>query len=345
MRLVVTATVLLTALTAAEARAQSKDDLARADAMFNAGKALTEAGQYVDACAKFAESKRLVPGLGVTLYLADCYEHIGRSASAWTEFRSAEGLARERNDKRADVARARAQGIEPTLNRLTITVSPSIPRSALQVLRDGLPVALEELGLAVPVDPGDHVVVVSLPGRKMRTFEAHVGPEHPTATVQVDSLDDGATPMPTPNPTPNQAAAPSTSTSTPTPTSTPVTATATATADGGASRRWIGIVVGAIGVVGVGAGSVLGLVAMSKRDESNNGPCDKNDGCNGPGLSLRQDALNYATGSTIAFAVGGIALATGAVLYFTAPHGAITGLVVAPAPFAGGGGAMVRADF
>src|SRR5579863_6674110 len=101
-----------------EARAQTKDELARADALFNAGKALTDAGQFADACAKYAESKRLAPGIGVTLYLADCYEHIGRTASAWTEFRSAEGLARERGDKRSEVARTHAQQLEPQLDRL-----------------------------------------------------------------------------------------------------------------------------------------------------------------------------------------------------------------------------------
>ena len=50
------------------ARAQPRnEDLARADALFNAAKALLDGGQYADACAKFAESKRLAPGLGVTL--------------------------------------------------------------------------------------------------------------------------------------------------------------------------------------------------------------------------------------------------------------------------------------
>ena len=122
------------------ARAQSKDDIARADALFNAAKALTDSGQYADACAKFAESKRLAPGLGVTMYLADCYEHIGRTASAWTEFRAAEGLARARNDKRADVARQHAQALEPKLDRLTISVAPSVPRVGLIILRDGVPV-------------------------------------------------------------------------------------------------------------------------------------------------------------------------------------------------------------
>src|SRR5579872_4121235 len=121
------------------ARAQTTD-VARAETLFNAAKALTDARRYVDACAKFAESKRLAPGLGVTLYLADCYERIGRTASAWTEFRSAEGQARERNDKRADVERTHAQALEPRLNRITISVAPTVPLAGLQVLRDGQPV-------------------------------------------------------------------------------------------------------------------------------------------------------------------------------------------------------------
>src|SRR6202043_1677003 len=106
-------------------------------------------GQNVDACAKFAESKRLAPGLGVTLYLADCYERIGRTASSWAEFRSAEGLARERNDKRADVARGRAQVLEAMLDRLVVAVAATIPHAGLQVLRDGVPVPPEEWGVPV----------------------------------------------------------------------------------------------------------------------------------------------------------------------------------------------------
>ena len=74
----------------------------------------------------FAESKRLAPGLGVTLYLADCYERIGRTASAWTEFKAAEGLARARSDQRAEVARALAQALEPKLERVTIVVAPTV---------------------------------------------------------------------------------------------------------------------------------------------------------------------------------------------------------------------------
>jgi hypothetical protein len=351
MRRLVVGAIAVALFPVATAHAQSKEDLAHADALFNAAKALTDSGQFTDACAKFAESKRLVPGLGVTLYLADCYEHIGRNASAWTEFRSAEGLARERNDKRAEVARQRAQAIEPKLNRLTVIVAPNIPRSGLQVLRDGVPVAQEELGLPIPIDPGAHVVVVSLPGHKVRTFNARVDAAGQTATVNVDSVDDESptAPLaPAPAPTPALAPAPALAPEPP-----PQPATTSPSSDPGATRRYIGLGGGALGVVGLGVGSAFGLLAMSKRDQSNKGLpnyCDQGTNfCSQTGLSLRKDAETLATGSTVGFVAGGVALAAGIVLYVTAPKGSAQaaqgGVTVSPAPMAGGGGATVRASF
>jgi len=324
----------------ATARAQSKDDVARADALFNAAKALTDAGQFSDACAKFAESKRLAPGLGVSMYLADCYEHIGRTASAWTEFRAAEGLARARNDKRADVARQHAQALEPKLDRLTIEVAPSLPRTGLSILRDGLPVSTEELGLAVPVDPGDHAVTVSAPGHAQRTFNAHLGPESPNATVKVDSLGDaaGAAPVPPPvaTPAPNPQPAPA-----PAPDAPP------ASGDSGQTMRTVGIVGMSVGGVGLGLGAVFGLLAKSALDKSNNGPCNASDHCTDAGLSDRQDASNKATLSTVMFVAGGVIGAAGVVLYLVAPHGASTAgaVTVSPAPMAGGGAALLSGTF
>jgi hypothetical protein len=335
-------TALVCAVVAAPkaAHAQSREDVARADALFNAAKALTDAGQYTDACAKFAESKRLAPGLGVTLYLADCYERIGRSASAWAEFRSAEGLARQRNDKRAEVARARAQALEPKLERLTIVVAPTVPQTGLQVLRDGVPVAREELGLPVAVDPGDHAVVVSAPGHAYRTLAAHTGPESPSVTVRIDKLDESELAPPVVAPPPPVTAAPPA-------TALPDLPPALVPEDKNATRRWIGVGVGGLGVVGVAVGSVFGVLAKQKLDQSNSVQCDATtDRCHPPGFPMRKDAESAATASDVSFVIGGVLLATGAVLYVTArkPQPA-TGVVVAPAPVAGGGGALLRATF
>ena len=343
MRSFLAGAVLATALVApAVARAQRNDDLARADALFNAAKALLEAGQNVDACAKFAESERLAPGLGVTMYLADCYERIGRTASAWTEFRSAEGLARQRSDKRADIARARAQALEPKLDRLTIVVAPTVPLAGLQVLRDGAVVAPEEWGIAVPVDPGDHVVLVSAPGHAQRALPAHLAPENPSVTLRIDRLDDTPSlavapgPAPAAGSPPSSAATASTSSEpTPAPSDNP---------DPGKTRRWIGIAVGGAGVVGVALGAVFGLGAKSKLDQSNDGHCDHADTCDPTGLSLRKDASQAAGASTVAFVVGGVALAGGIVVYLTAPRATKSvGFVVAPT--VGGGSAMLRTAF
>jgi hypothetical protein len=321
--------------------AQSKEDVARADALFAAAKALTDAGNYADACAKFAESKRLAPGLGVTLYLADCYERTGRTASAWTEFRSAEGLARERNDKRADVAHERAQALEPKLDRLTITLAPSIPRDGLQILRDGRVVPGEELGLPVPVDPGEHTVVVSGPGRNAKTLTARLGPDQPSAVIDIDGLEPASVPA-----TPAVPPAPTTSALAP---GGPSPAPPPVSADGGGAttRRWMGVGVGGAGVVGLGVGAVLGLLAKGQLDQSNQpGGCDATDHCSAQGLSDRKAAEGLATGATVALVAGGAALAAGAVLYLTAPRGASkVGVVVAPVPAAGGGGALVRVTF
>jgi tetratricopeptide (TPR) repeat protein len=84
----------------------------RPDALFQAAKELRNAGLYSQACPMFAEVQRLAPGVGINLYLGDCYEHIGRIEDARAEFHSAEVLASQTNDKRIDIARARERALE-----------------------------------------------------------------------------------------------------------------------------------------------------------------------------------------------------------------------------------------
>jgi hypothetical protein len=331
--------VLAVALTSPVLARAQESDLARADALFNAAKALLDSGQNAEACATFAQSRALAPGLGVTMYLADCYERIGRIASAWQEFRTAEGLARERNDKRADLARDRAQALEPKLNRLVVTVAPTVPHADLQLLLDGLALAPEAWGLPFPVDPGDHVIVVRSQGRTRRTIATHLGSENPNTSIRIDSLDEPAVPAPTRAPMLAPETMPSPDTS-PSPEVNP-----------GGAQRWIGIGTGIAGIAGIGVGSALGLAAKSKLDQSNSSTtlCETSPGdyCTPAGESLRKSTEALATGSTVFFVIGAAAVAGGIVIYLTAPHAPSPGasVAVAPAALPGGGGALVRATF
>jgi hypothetical protein len=103
----------VTTVTTSIARADSGADRARAEALFEEGKTLRGEGRLPAACADFEESRRLDEGIGVTLYLADCYEQAGDVPRALLEFRNAEALAAARGDQRAAVARRRADALEP----------------------------------------------------------------------------------------------------------------------------------------------------------------------------------------------------------------------------------------
>lgn len=185
----VTSAFALAALASVRAAAADSTQDARAQTLFEAAKQLQSGGQIADACPMFAESNRLAPGVGVKLHLADCYEHLGRTASAWSQFRAAERFARARGDlRRADLAHARAQALEANLDRLTVTTGTG-PREGWQVAIDGIALPPERWNRALAVDPGDHVVVIQAPGQAPLTRNVHLDASHPTALI---STDDGA---------------------------------------------------------------------------------------------------------------------------------------------------------
>jgi serine/threonine-protein kinase len=82
----------------------------------------------------------------------------------------------------------------------------------------------------------------------------------------------------------------------------------------------VALVGGGLGVVGLGLGAYYGLRARSDLDASNaDGHCHGNH-CDPFGVQARSDAQTHANYATIAMAAGGVALATGAVLWLTAPR-------------------------
>ena len=92
--------------TSSAARAQPNPEAkAAAEALFDEGRRLKGDGKFSEACPKFEESQKMAPGMGTLYNLADCYEHLGKLASAWTFYIEAAGAAQVAGQKdRADFA-------------------------------------------------------------------------------------------------------------------------------------------------------------------------------------------------------------------------------------------------
>jgi hypothetical protein len=72
----------------------SPADSAAARSLFDEARALLQAGKAAEACPKLEESQRLDPGMGTMFNLAECYERVGKTASAWTMFLQVASRAR-----------------------------------------------------------------------------------------------------------------------------------------------------------------------------------------------------------------------------------------------------------
>jgi hypothetical protein len=197
-----------TLFSAATAFAQS--DPAAAQAAFDDAKKLMAKGDFANACPKLAASYKLDPQPGTEFNLADCLEHQGKTASAWSHFVSvADTLNVQHDTVRSGASRARATALEPKLMRLTINVPDATKVDGLKVTRDSEDVSSALWGTSVPVDPGDHLIAASAPNRKPWQQTVTLAKEGSTTSVDVPALESSTTqpvaqPTPTTTPTTEQ---------------------------------------------------------------------------------------------------------------------------------------------
>lgn len=131
-------------------------DPAAAQALFNQAKELMRQGKSAEACPKLQESNRIDPGIGTQFHLADCYEKVGRVASAWAQFLGVASQARAAgHTEREKAAQRRAEKLEPRLPRLTVAVAEASKVAGLEIRRNGALVGAAQWGTPVPVDPGE----------------------------------------------------------------------------------------------------------------------------------------------------------------------------------------------
>jgi hypothetical protein len=291
----------------------SSDD-ANFGLLFGRGRALMAEQQYAQACAIFDQARALRPTTGILLNLADCYEKLGRSATAWHTFQAAAETAHRTGDRRERYASDRAAALEPRLATLTIDTSRLTASSAAELRLDGTPLEPSEWRKAIAVDPGEHAVGWFEPGK--RPWIRLVEVAQSTTVVVTSPEDEGTRPAADGASSPLAPAAPS----------RPDDALALRRAGLGA-QRIAALALGGAGAAGLLAGGVLGLVAKSTYDRALQSECGSAAGfadryqCNFSGVSEVGSARTQATVATVGL-IGGATLVGGAaILYLATPGG------------------------
>lgn len=290
--------------------AQGASNEAAAQALFDQGRTLMHSGKLAEACAKFAESNRLSPGAGTMLNLGACYEKNGQTASAWAIYADAASAADKANRKDwATRARARMSALAPDLSKLTITVPDATKIDGLAVKRDGNDLGSSAWGLAIPVDPGPHTIAASAPGHTPWSTTVQVGAKKDQAAVSVPALE--IDPAATALPVVEKPVGSGTGEAPPIPPPPEETS--------GEAQRYLGIGMGAVGIVGLGVGTVFGLLANGKKSDAKPDCNADLTVCNDAGVADMKSARSSATISTVGFIAGAALLAGGVVVFVTAP--------------------------
>jgi len=302
-------TLLTLVLVPQVAWAQSADArrATEAQALFEQATAEMDAGQFASACKKLEEVTRLVPdGVGGKYALGECYEGLGKLASAWTQYSFAEQVAsRLGQTERAEEAKAKADALKPKLATMTVLVPDALQKlGGLVVRRDGVELREPQWGTPMYVDAGRHDLVVTAPG-------------YTTWTKHVEVLADGVALKST---VPENAIVPDPQAMK----DSPVRLVPVVVAPPPPDRTWqrpAGIVSTGVGATTLVTSLILGGLALSNKNASNEpGRCDiETNQCDEAGLALRNRAWLFGNVSTGLFVAGAIVTVGGVLLWSTAP--------------------------
>lgn len=285
MRLAAFALLALVRVAAAQAPSEGAK-------LFEQGRELAKQNKYSEACAKFEQSYALDNGVGTELNLADCHEHLGHVAQAWRMFDDAAQRSAD-NPSRQKFAKDRADALAPKLATAVVNV-PDPDVAGLSITIAGRAVKASTI-ITERVDPGAIAVHAATPTRTLfdATKDAAAGAtvifDLPRAPSLVEHHEE-----PAPARTRRH------------------------------SRVVWSYAVGGAGAAALVGGIAVGLVARGDYNDA----IDPKNGCvtTGSGLTCpaaqRQKALDagsLADVGTVLGVVGVAALATGIVLYATAP--------------------------
>jgi hypothetical protein len=211
---------------------------ARAEQLFRSGEKNFDAGRHTEACHDFDASLKLAPKLGTLLNLALCHEKTGKVVTAWAEFHHASAWAVQNGQKdRREFALTHLASLEPRLPRVALQL-PVTSVAISNIDLDGEPLPEQKWYLPLFLDPGEHVVAISAPGKDRATASFRVVDSPTEQLVVVPPLEDAKASSPPKEPAP-AAADPS---------------------------RPIGLVLVAVGGAGILTGAGFGIAAITGDD-------------------------------------------------------------------------------
>ncbi|WP_437897464.1 hypothetical protein [Sorangium sp. So ce124] len=287
----------LLAPSSAAAQAASGDPTL-AQTLFEEGRRLMEAKSYAQACPKLAESQRLRPGTGTLLNLALCNEGLGRTATAWGQFKEALFASKkEGNAAREAFAQEHIDALEPRLSKIQLNAENT---PGLLVRVDGGDIPAAALGTPIPIDPGAHEVEATASGYTVWSTTVQVGESAALKAIAIPKL------------------LPVAATSKPAGPQAPPVSGGAGGRSGGSSLQTAGFVIGGAGAAVLGVGAVFGILAAGQASdaEKDEALCPEKL-CTPEGRKEIDAAETKALVSTIGVGVGVAALAAGAVLVLT----------------------------
>ena len=280
-------------------------DAAAAGALFDKGVADMQAGHFDTACPAIEESQQLDPHPGTLFTAAECQAKWGKLATAVAHYQDYVGVVsrlsadqQTRHHARVVTATAQITKLKPSVPQLTLVLPANAP-TGTTVSRDGVQLQGAALGLALPVDPGEHVILTRAPGGEDTSVSVSIAAGQ-SKRVELEVKAVVAAPVAAPA-TPSEPAA-----------SPPSSA-----AEPQRSSKTPAYVIGGIGIAGIAVGSVAGILVFSKKSTVSSQCQDHT--CDDAGVSAANSGKTLALVSDIGFGVGIAGLATSAILLLTQP--------------------------
>jgi hypothetical protein len=281
--------------------ASTPEQRTAAETLFQQGRELMNQKSFAPACEKFAGSQELDPGLGTQLYLADCYDLAGKTASAWALFQEVSTAARRAGEPdRERIADERAKDLATRLSKVELVVEKAHVIAGLELRLNDVVIPRASWNTALPLDPGPLHIEARAPGKKPWHLRGAVEAGPASRRLEIPLLSDAP---------PSLAAA----------NVRPVTKTSRAP-EPNRTQRTLGYVTSGVGLVALAVGGFFGYRAYAANQKSK-GECRSSDpnACTHQGVSLRNDAQRASTVATAVSIGGGVLAAGGLALILTSP--------------------------